>query len=97
MTGGIALMLAAMAILSWGMMIMKYSNALRLKRLTKDAECTFWLAGDFGEGLKQLSRRVSSTAHNPFLALALSGQQAALHRQARAHLHDRLRRLSSSG
>jgi biopolymer transport protein ExbB len=89
-TCGIAVMLAIMAVLSWSVMIAKCVNAIRLKRLAKDAEALFWSSGDFGTGVQRLSDCVSSGARNPFLALTLSGQLAAGHRQARSHLHDRL-------
>lgn len=89
-TRGIALTLLIMAALSWGVMAAKYWNALRLRRLTRHAEWTFWDAGDVDEGVRRLNEAAPSPGGNPFLALALSGRQAAEHRRVRSHLHDRL-------
>jgi biopolymer transport protein ExbB len=64
---------------------------MRLGRLTKNAEKAFWHSDDFADGMKKLGRDTSSPAENPFLALALSGQEAAdHHHQTQPHLHDRM-------
>ena len=66
-------------------------NIVRLGRLMKNAEREFWHSDDFAAGIDALTRALPARERNPFLALALSGQEAADHHQrARPHLHDRL-------
>jgi biopolymer transport protein ExbB len=90
-TRGIALALVIMSVLSWTVIVVKAWNVLRLKRLTKNAERAFWHSDDFADGIKKLGSHSSSPADNPFLALALSGQEAAdHHHQTQPHLHDRM-------
>lgn len=62
---------------------------MRLKRLTKHAEQAFWHSGDFADGVRKLGS--GTRADNPFLALALAGQEASEHHhQTQPHLHDRM-------
>ncbi len=90
-TRGIALALAIMSILSWTVILVKGLNVVRLKRLTKNAEQAFWHSDDFADGIKKLSSHSANAQDNPFLALALSGQDAAdHHHQTQPHLHDRM-------
>jgi biopolymer transport protein ExbB len=90
-TRGIVLALAIMSILSWTVILVKGLNVVRLKRLTKNAEQAFWHSDDFADGIKKLSSHSSNAQDNPFLALALSGQDAAdHHHQTQPHLHDRM-------
>ncbi|AIO70798.1 MotA/TolQ/ExbB proton channel family protein [Burkholderia oklahomensis] len=90
-TRAIAIALLVMSILSWMVIVIKGWNVIRLKRLSKDAEQSFWHSDDFEEGVKKLGSTSSSTQDNPFLALALSGQEAAdHHHQTQPHLHDRM-------
>ncbi|WP_244813773.1 MotA/TolQ/ExbB proton channel family protein [Caballeronia sp. Lep1P3] len=90
-TRGIALALVIMSVLSWTVIVVKAWNVLRLKRLTKNAEQAFWHSDDFNDGIKKLGSQSSSPADNPFLALALAGQEAAEHHhQTQPHLHDRM-------
>jgi biopolymer transport protein ExbB len=90
-TRGIALSLAIMSILSWTVILVKGLNVLRLKRLTKNAEQAFWHSDDFADGIKKLSSHSANAQDNPFLTLALSGQDAAdHHHQTQPHLHDRM-------
>ena len=90
-TRGIALALLIMSVMSWSVIIVKSWNVMRLNRLTKNAEKAFWHSDDFADGMKKLGRDTSSPAENPFLALALSGQEAAdHHHQTQPHLHDRM-------
>jgi biopolymer transport protein ExbB len=90
-TRGIALALMIMSVLSWSVIVIKSWNVVRLKRLTKDAERSFWHSDDFGDGVKKLGGGRSAPQDNPFLALALSGQEAAdHHHQTQPHLHDRM-------
>jgi biopolymer transport protein ExbB len=90
-TRGIAITLVVMSVLSWTVIVVKGLNVLRLKRLTKNAEQAFWHSDDFADGIKKLGSNSSNTQDNPFLALALSGQDAAdHHHQTQPHLHDRM-------
>ena len=88
-TRGIALALLIMSVLSWCVIVVKGWNVMRLNRLTKNAERAFWHSDDFADGVKNLGR--GTREDNPFLALALSGQEAAEHHhQPQPHLHDRM-------
>ncbi|GLU30165.1 MotA/TolQ/ExbB proton channel family protein [Trinickia caryophylli] len=90
-TRAIAIALLAMSLLSWSVMIVKGWNVIRLRRLTKNAERDFWHSDDLASGIEKLSESANSRTDNPFLALALSGQQAAEHhKRTRPHLHDQL-------
>ncbi|WP_233864085.1 MotA/TolQ/ExbB proton channel family protein [Paraburkholderia adhaesiva] len=88
-TRGIALTLLIMSVLSWCVIVAKGWNVVRLKRLTKHAEERFWHSDNFAEGVQKLGH--ANREDNPFLALALSGQEAAEHHhQTQPHLHDRM-------
>ncbi|KMQ77553.1 MotA/TolQ/ExbB proton channel family protein [Candidatus Burkholderia pumila] len=90
-TRGIALTLVIMSVLSWTVIVVKAWNVVHLKRLTKNAEQAFWHSDDFNDGIKKLGSQSSSPADNPFLTLALAGQEAAEHHtQTPPHLHDRM-------
>jgi biopolymer transport protein ExbB len=90
-TRGIALALVIMSVLSWTVIIVKAWNVVRLKRLTRNAEQAFWHSDDFSDGIKKLGSQSSSPSDNPYLALALAGQEAAEHHhQTQPHLHDRM-------
>jgi biopolymer transport protein ExbB len=90
-TRGIALALLIMSVLSWCVIVVKGWNVVRLNRLTKNAERAFWHSDDFADGVKKLGS--GTPEDNPFLALALSGQEAAEHHrqtQTQPQLHDRM-------
>ena len=90
-TRGIVLTLLVMSVLSWCVIVLKGWNVVRLNRLTKNAERAFWHSDDFAEGIKKLGS--GTPDDNPFLALALSGQEAAEHHhqtQTQPQLHDRM-------
>ena len=90
-TRAIAIALLVMSILSWMVIVIKGWNVIRLNRLTKNAEQAFWHSDDFDDGIKKLGLAASTPADNPFLALALSGKEAAdHHHQTQPHLHDRM-------
>jgi biopolymer transport protein ExbB len=90
-TRGIAITLVVMSVLSWTVIVVKGLNVLRLKRLTKNAEQAFWHSDDFAAGIEKLGGHAPRAQNNPFLALALSGQDAAEHHhQTQPHLHDRM-------
>ena len=87
-TRGIAIVLTLMSVLSWSVMIIKGWSLIRLKRLTKNAETSFWHSDNFAEAVQKLA---TSSPRNPFLALALAGQEAIEHHHhTRPHLHDRM-------
>ncbi|WJF91110.1 MotA/TolQ/ExbB proton channel family protein [Paraburkholderia bonniea] len=90
-TCSIALALLIMSVLSWSVIVIKGWNVFRLKRLTQDAEQAFWHSDDFADGIRKLGHDTSTPQNNPFLALALAGQEAAdHHHQTQPHLHDRM-------
>jgi biopolymer transport protein ExbB len=90
-TRGIAITLLMMSVLSWSVIVIKGWDALRLQRLTRHTEQRFWHSGDFAEALVTLGYAGSNAVNNPFVALALSGKQAAdHHHKSRPHLHDRM-------
>ncbi|KAG0189031.1 hypothetical protein DFQ28_003976 [Apophysomyces sp. BC1034] len=80
-----------MSVLSWSVIVIKGWNVLRLRRLTRNTEQPFWHSDDFAEALVKLDSVGSNTANNPFVALALSGKEAAdHHHKSQPHLHDRM-------
>ncbi|KAH0439520.1 hypothetical protein KCU90_g3097, partial [Aureobasidium melanogenum] len=80
-----------MSVMSWSVIAIKGWNVMRLNRLTKNAEQQFWHSDDLADGVKKLGGGSSTPQDNPFLALALSGQEAAdHHHQTQPHLHDRM-------
>jgi biopolymer transport protein ExbB len=90
-TRGIVLMLLVMSVMSWTVIVLKGWQLFRLKRLTRNAELEFWHSDDFADGVKKLRDVGSAPQDNPYLALALSGQEAAdHHHQSQPHLHDRM-------
>lgn len=90
-TRAIAVALITMSIVSWTVIVLKSWNAVRLGRLAKNAERAFWHSDDFTAGVANLTQASPVPRDNPFLALALSGQEASEHHQrTRPHLHDRL-------
>ncbi|VVE23475.1 biopolymer transporter [Pandoraea capi] len=87
-TRAIAIVLLVMSVLSWTVIIIKGTQVFRLSRLTRTAEPDFWHSENFSAGLQKLGE---SGQNNPFLALALAGQDAAEHhRQSQPHLHDKM-------
>jgi len=77
-TRGIALLLLIMSVLSWTVIVVKSWQAWRLKSLSKTAEQDFWHAGDFDDGIQ----RIGGALDNPYVVLALAGQDAAEHHQS---------------
>jgi biopolymer transport protein ExbB len=73
-TRTVALLLLGMSLASWMVIILK---TLGLRQMAKDAKLIekFWHARDFADGLAQLG----GDASNPFLQLALKGQEANAH------------------
>ena len=90
-TRAIAITLLVMSVMSWIVIVVKAWNVIRLNRLTKNAEQAFWHSDNFDDGIKKLGLAASTPNDNPFLALALSGKEAAdHHHQTQPHLHDRM-------
>lgn len=73
-TRTVALLLLVMSLASWMVILIK---TLGLRQMAKEARLTenFWHARDFADGLTQLG----GDASNPFLQLALKGQEANAH------------------
>ncbi|KKJ02542.1 MotA/TolQ/ExbB proton channel family protein [Burkholderia gladioli] len=87
----IAIALLIMSVLSWLVILVKGWNVMRLGRLMKNAEQSFWHSDEFDKGVQKLRDASPTTQDNPFLALALAGQEAAEHhQQTQPHLHDRM-------
>ncbi|CAN7286248.1 MotA/TolQ/ExbB proton channel family protein [Trinickia sp. LjRoot230] len=90
-TRSIAVALLMMSLLSWSVMLVKSWNVVRLRYLTKHAERDFWHSDDLASGIDKLGASSKAPHDNPFLALAVSAQEAAdHHRETRPHLHDQL-------
>lgn len=90
-TRSIAIALLVMSLMSWSVMIVKGWGVIRLRRLTKHAERDFWHSGDLASGIDKLGTSSGASHDNPYLALALSGQEAAdHHKRTQPHLHDQL-------
>jgi biopolymer transport protein ExbB len=73
-TRTVALLLLGMSLASWMVIILK---VLGLRQISKEAQAIekFWHARDFADGLSQLG----GDASNPFLQLAIKGQEANAH------------------
>ncbi|SAL45337.1 transporter, MotA/TolQ/ExbB proton channel family protein [Caballeronia sordidicola] len=90
-TRSILIALILMSLLSWTVVLLKFWNVVRIKRVTRDTERSFWHSDNFEAGLQKLVGNSASYAGNPLLALALSGKEAAEHHhQTQPHLHDRM-------
>ncbi len=90
-TRAIAIVLLVMSLLSWLVIIVKGWNVVRLGRLMKNAEQSFWHSDEFDKGVQKLRDASPTTQDNPFLALALAGKEASEHhQQTQPHLHDRM-------
>jgi biopolymer transport protein ExbB len=90
-TRAIVLVLLAMSILSWVVILLKLWRVTRVTRLLGRAAAPFWQADSFDAGLQGLAAAEAAPAHNPLLALALVGRDAAAHhRSAHAQLHERI-------
>lgn len=93
----VALLLVGMSVLSWGVMVMKALDIVRLKRMAQRVEL-FWHSTDVREGLAALelpthdkNNLVAAPGNNPFCHLAQQGHEAAAHHRAtQAQLHDSL-------
>ncbi|MGQ0711757.1 MAG: MotA/TolQ/ExbB proton channel family protein [Rhodoferax sp.] len=85
-TRSVALLLLGMSLASWIVILIKALDIVRYKRLARRTE-DFWHSADLRQGLQ----RLGPAQGNPFVALALAGQDAtAHHRQAATQLHDSL-------
>jgi len=83
----IALTLLLMSVMSWTVMAIKGYRLLRLRHLRDNADHDFWHSDNFESGVGTLGLQ----GHNPFLELALAGQEAAdHHHHTQPHLHDKL-------
>lgn len=90
-TRGIAFALLVMSVLSWSVMIVKGWNVIRLKQLARDIDRTIGHLDDFTDMANQPETRETTTRDNPFLALALSGKEAAdHHRRAQPLVRERM-------
>jgi biopolymer transport protein ExbB len=85
-TRAVALLLLGMSLASWIVILVKALDIVRYKALARRTE-DFWHSPDFETGLA----RLGEVPANPFVELALAGQDAlSHHREAVAQLHDAL-------
>lgn len=85
-TKAVAVMLLAMSVTSWIVIFIKALDIVKYKGLSQKTEA-FWHSESFKAGLDELGPQEG----NPFVQLALSGQEAtAHHRNAQTQLHDTL-------
>ena len=84
-TQAVAVLLLAMSLTSWTVIVVKALNLRRHASQARRVE-SFWHAGDFADGLDRLGK----DPLNPFRALALEGQAAAVHHHEQTQLHDSL-------
>lgn len=81
----VTVFLLLMSLASWIVILLKSWDLIQVKKAAHGAEHQFWHAETYEEGLEILRH----PANNPFLALAVSGKDAAAHhRNSRPQLHD---------
>ena len=87
----VALLLLFMSVLSWGVIVMKALDIVRLKRMAHNVE-SFWHSSNLTEGLAALDgANLHAVDANPFYCLAKQGHEASAHHRAtQAQLHDSL-------
>ena len=86
-TRSIAILLFLMSVMTWTVIVVKGYGMLRLRHLQVNADHDFWHSENFETALEKLSRE----RRNPFLDIALAGQEAAdHHHQTQPHLHDKM-------
>ena len=78
-TRAILAALLLMSLLSWAVIAVKLWNVLRLRRIARATERSFWHAGNLEAGLRELGSDGSPYSGNVLLALALSGKEAVEH------------------
>src|SRR6218665_3262487 len=85
-TKAVAVMLLVMSVTSWIVIFIKALDIVKYKGLSQKTEA-FWHSESFKAGLDELGPQEG----NPFVQLALAGQEAtAHHRNAQTQLHDTL-------
>jgi biopolymer transport protein ExbB len=85
-TKAVAILLLGMSLASWIVILIKALDIFKYKSLAQRTEA-FWHSEDFNTGMKALGDQAS----NPFVELALAGQEAtAHHRNTQTQLHDAL-------
>lgn len=85
-TKAVAVMLLGMSVTSWIVIFIKALDIVKYKSLSQKTEA-FWHSENFKAGLDELGTQ----GGNPFVQLALAGEEAtAHHRNAQTQLHDTL-------
>lgn len=83
--------LLIMSVMSWTVIIVKLTQVMLVRRVTRQSDTRFWNADRFEDALTSLGHPKSTSRDNPLLALALAGHEAATHhRQTQQHLRDRI-------
>ena len=85
-TKGVTVLLLIMSLASWMVILIKFLDILKYRKLSLGAE-RFWHCADLQSGLDQFGTEQS----NPFRQLVQSGHKASTHHhETQAHLHNKL-------
>ncbi|HNN27490.1 MAG TPA: hypothetical protein PKL36_00375, partial [Agitococcus sp.] len=85
----VALLLLAMSIISWYVIISRAWQVVKLRTIVKNSSA-FWHSQSFEQGLELLEKNKPNT-FNPFVSLALNGQDAVEHHeQSKQDLHGQI-------
>jgi len=85
---GVTCLLIFLSICSWYVIATKLIQIARMRRLSRNAETSFWDASNFTDALA----RLGSTRDNPYYAIAARTRDAAEHHETRhGALHDNIR------
>ncbi|MFO1374829.1 MAG: hypothetical protein U1E99_09665 [Agitococcus sp.] len=85
----VALLLLAMSIISWYVIISRAWQVVKLRTIVKNSSA-FWHSQSFEQGLELLEKNKANT-FNPFVSLALNGQDAVEHHeQSKQDLHGQI-------
>ncbi|PTQ89351.1 MotA/TolQ/ExbB proton channel family protein [Agitococcus lubricus] len=85
----VALLLLLMSIVSWYVIISRAWQVMKLRTIVKNSSA-FWHTQSFDQGL-ELLRQYKSSDFNPFMSLALNGQDAVEHHeQSKNDLHGQI-------
>ena len=85
----VALLLLTMSIISWYVIISRAWQVVKLRTIVKNSSA-FWHSQSFEQGLELLEKNKPNT-FNPFVSLALNGQDAVEHHeQSQQDLHGQI-------
>lgn len=78
----IAIALFIMSVLSWTVIIVKFTRVVRMRAYTKNAQHDFWVTPDWKLALRKLGGPRLNPESNPFYALAVTAEAAVEHEKA---------------